>query len=176
MKLMRHPVLIAALAAMLSFPVLAEAEYRLGPGDTVAIAVFGEDDLSPNLRVDETGRIPYPFLGELTVVGLTTNELRDLLMKGLRGDYLIDPKIAVSVAAYRPFYVNGQVREPGDFSYEPGMTVRKALSLAGGTTDRASLKKIYVVRDGTTEEERIKATLDTAVGPGDIVTIEDSFF
>ena len=82
----------------------------------------------------------------------------------------------MSVAVYRPFYVNGEVEEPGHFSYEPGMTVRKALSLAGGTTDRASLKKIYLVREGDTEAQRVRADVDSPVGPGDIVTVEESFF
>ena len=144
MKLMQQPVLMMLALMMGVMPALAAAEYRLGPGDTVAISVFGEQDLSPQVRVNESGSIPFPFLGELQVVGLTTGQLRDLLMQGLKGDYLIDPTIAVSVAVYRPFYVNGEVEEPGHFSYEPGMTVRKALSLAGGTTDRASLKKIYL--------------------------------
>jgi len=154
----------------------AQADYQLPPGDQVQILVYGEEDLSPQSRVDETGRISYPFLGYLNVSGLTTEDLRQLIHDGLKGDYLIDPKVSVAMVEYRSFYVGGAVRAPGNFSYEPGMSVGKALSLAGGATDRASLKKIYLVRDGASESDRTRVSVDDPVGPGDIVTIEERFF
>ncbi|MDJ0652829.1 MAG: polysaccharide biosynthesis/export family protein [Xanthomonadales bacterium] len=151
-------------------------EYHIGPGDVVSISVFGEADLSPQVRVDEGGTIQYPFLGQLSVAGLSTLELKDLLMAGLKPDYLVDPKIAVSVATYRPFYVNGEVNDPGGYPYEPGMTVQMALALAGGLTDRASVRKVFLQREGQSEESRQRVDMDARVGPGDIITIEQSFF
>ncbi len=152
------------------------ADYQLAPGDLVKISVYGEEDLSPQIRVDEAGRISFPFLGNLEVDGLTTEQVRQQIHDGLKGDYLIDPKVSVGIVEYRSFYVGGAVREPGDFSFEPGMTVRKALSLAGGATDRASLKKIFLVRDGAGESQRSRVSLDDPLGPGDILTVEESFF
>lgn len=176
MKLFRQSGRIGLLICALPWLAPAWADYQLAPGDMVQIAVYGEDDLSPSIRVDEGGRISYPFLGNMSVSGLTTEQLRQVIHDGLKGDYLIDPKVSVSIAEYRPFYVGGAVNSPGNFSFEPGMTVRKALSLAGGTTDRASLKKIFVVRDGASETDRSKVTLDDPLGPGDILTVEESFF
>ena len=155
----------------------ADTEYRIGAGDVLAIKVFGESDLSPRVKVDEKGKIPYPFLGDLQVAGLTTDELASTILNGLKGPYLIDPRVSVSVAEYRPFYIAGQVRKPGGYVYEPGLTVRKAITLAGGLTDRASTRKIFLQReiDGKTSEP-MTVGLDEAIKPGDIITIEESFF
>ncbi|MFK7955078.1 MAG: polysaccharide biosynthesis/export family protein [Lysobacterales bacterium] len=171
---MNFILIFVVCMAGLSLP--AQADYLLAPGDLVQIAVYGENDLSPQIRVDEIGRISYPFLGYLRVGGLTTEQLKQAIHDGLKGDYLIDPKVSVSIVEYRSFYVGGAVREPGNFSYEPGMSVRKALSLAGGATDRASLKKIFLVRDGASESDRTRVSLDDPLGPGDILTVEESFF
>ena len=173
-KEFNYALLISLCLAVVSFP--AQADYQLAPGDLVQIAVYGEEDLSPQIRVDEVGRISYPFLGYLNASGQTTEQLKQAIHDGLKGDYLIDPKVSVSVVEYRSFYVGGAVRAPGNFSYEPGMSVRKALSLAGGATDRASLKKIFLVRDGAVESDRARVSLDDPLGPGDILTVEESFF
>jgi len=77
---------------------------------------------------------------------------------------------------YRQFYINGEVAGAGGFPYQPGLTVRKAISLAGGLKERASKDKIFIVHDDSGTSEAIKATLDTEVRPGDTITIEQSFF
>ena len=175
---MKSFFLVVLSIAWGSAPWAAEAtsEHLIGAGDIVAINVFGEEDLSPKLKVDDRGTISYPFLGELKVAGLSTDELQRTIHDGLKGDYLIDPKVAVNIDEHRPFYINGEVRSPGAFSYQPGMTVRKAMSLAGGMTDRASSRKIFLVRENGAESERIRVDLDHPVGPGDTITIEQSFF
>ena len=89
--------------------------YRLGPGDQIIITVFGEDDLSMNFRLNDTGRLNYPFLGELEVEGLTVAELEQLITGGLKGPYLVNPDVTVSIGEYRPFFVHGEVRRPGGF-------------------------------------------------------------
>jgi polysaccharide export outer membrane protein len=155
----------------------SDAEYRIGAGDVLTIKVFGENDLSPRVKVDEKGKIPYPFLGDLQVAGLTTDELASTILNGLKGPYLIDPRVNVSIAEYRPFYIAGQVRKPGGYVYEPGLTVRKAITLAGGLTDRASTLKIFLQRDiGGEVSEPTAVSLDEAIKPGDIITVEESFF
>ena len=77
---------------------------------------------------------------------------------------------------YRQFYVNGEVTNAGGFAYQPGLTVRKAISLAGGFKERASKDKIFVIHDHSKTSEPVKVTLDTVVRPGDIITVEQSFF
>ncbi len=150
--------------------------YTLGAGDRIDITVFGEEDLSMEVLLNDAGSFSYPFLGELNVKGLTISQLESLIIEGLKGPYLIDPKISVSIVQYRRFFVRGEVNKPGGFPYEPGMTLQKAVSLAEGFTDRASRSKFYIVSDTSEDEERRLAKLNTLIRPGDIVTIEESFF
>jgi len=150
--------------------------YRLGTGDLVRVQVFGEDDLSVESRVSDRGTIPYPLLGELKVVGLSIRGVEELIANRLRGDYLVNPQVSVSILEYRQFYVNGQVKSPGGFPYQPGLTVRQAVSLAGGFTERASRNKIFVVRDKDPAGASKKVELNDPVRPGDTLTVEESFF
>jgi protein involved in polysaccharide export with SLBB domain len=151
--------------------------YLIAAGDTVSIKVFGEAELSPQVKVDESGNIDYPLLGVLPVSGLSTHQLADKIQQGLKGPYLVDPKVSVSVSDYRPFYIHGQVRSPGSYSFEPGMTVRKAVALAGGLSDHASTRKIFRLPEGGQNGiQRVKVGLEDAVLPGDTITVEESFF
>lgn len=150
--------------------------YRLGPSDEISIVVFGEDDLTMDIRISEAGTISYPFLGEVSVKGQTVQWIKNYITKELKGDYLIDPRVVVSIRDYRKFYVNGEVKAPGGYSFIPGMTVRKAVSLAGGFTERADRGKIFVIREGRPTEDQDKISVDERVNPGDILTVEESFF
>ena len=86
--------------------------YALNAGDAVRIHVYGEEDLSfDQLLIGQNGRISYPFLGELTVTGKTASQLQAEITAGLKPDYLVDPRVSVSVVKYRPFFVNGDAFE-----------------------------------------------------------------
>ncbi len=155
------------------------SSYTLGPGDEVSIQVFGEPDLSQRFKIAVSGRMNFPFLGELNVVGLTTNDLEKEISEGLRGDFLLDPRVSVTITEYRPFFVNGQVKSPGSFPFQPGLTVRKALSLAGGLTERASEKRVSIISEDDKLKGRSKGrpvTMEDRVAPGDIITVDESFF
>lgn len=155
----------------------ADSTYQLGSGDEISIQVFGEEDLSfDRIRLTDAGTLPYPFLGEVRAAGRTTRDLERLIADGLRGDYLVNPKVTVNVIEYRQFYVNGEVVAPGGYPFQPGLTVRKAIALAGGKTERASKSKMFVIREGDAASAPQRVTLDVRVHPGDILTIEESFF
>lgn len=149
--------------------------YRLSAGDQVRIAVFGEDDLTVTSRVSARGTISFPLLGELKVADLTPGDLEELVASRLRGPYLVDPRVSVSIEEYRQFFVMGQVNRPGSYAYLPGLTVRKAVSIAGGYTERASRSKIFVVSEGNSRQER-KVGQDDPLGPGDTIIVKESFF
>ena len=151
-------------------------QYLLGTGDMIRIQVYDEEDLYLETRVSDTGTISYPFLGELNVKGMSLADMEALITSRLKGDYLINPKVSIDMMEYRQFYVNGEVEDAGGFPYQPGLTVRKAISLAGGFKERASKDKIFVIHDDNKSGEPIKITLDAAVRPGDIITVEQSFF
>lgn len=179
---MFHSILVLPLL-LLSFLLLAEGQrYEMGAGDLISINVYDEDDLSiEEVRIGPSGTISYPLLGDIQVSGLSPKELEDKLVSGLRGPYLIKPSVTVSVIEYRPFYVTGEVKKPGSYAFHPGLTVDKAVSVAGGFTDRASKGRIYVLHDDNAqplegEEIRVSVQLSDVVQPGDVITVEQSFF
>ncbi len=152
------------------------SDYKLGAGDLIEILVYDEEDLTLETRVSAEGVISYPFLGELRLSGLTVRSVETLIEAGLKGRYLINPRVTVSVLEYRQFYVNGEVEEPGGFPFVPGLTVQKAISLAGGFTDRASRRKIFIIHEGQDEMEPRQVEISSPVNPGDIITVHESFF
>ncbi len=172
--------MLALMFVGLVFNAIADDDlsrrYFLDTGDVLKINVFGEPDLSSVIKVSEYGTIAFPFLGELNVVNKTTRHVEGLIVEGLKGPYLVNPKVSVSIDQYRPFYINGQVDSPGSFPYQPGMTVRKAISLAGGFTERASRNKIYIQHKNQTNEQRQRVSIDAPVVADDVVTISESFF
>lgn len=153
------------------------SSYKLAPGDVITIRVFGEEDLSKEkIRLSDAGTIPYPVLGEVRARGFTIGEIEREITNGLRGRYLVNPQVSVHIEEYRPFYINGMVEKPGGYPYQPGLTILKASSLAGGFKERASMSKIFIIRENDPSQRPQKAELGTSVFPGDTISIEESFF
>lgn len=157
--------------------------YTLGAGDLITISVYDEEDLSLEVRIGLSGQISYPLLGDIAVSGLSPKQLEDKLVAGLKGPYLIDPSVTVSILEYRPFYVIGEVKKPGGYPFHPGLTVDKAISISGGFTERASKSNIFVVHDSgnleqkrSDNDEKEAVKLFDVIQPGDVITIEQSFF
>lgn len=176
-----------ALGLMAALPAVAEtagatagtSSYTLNTGDHVQITVFEEPDLSISAILDDTGAISYPLLGELKVRGLTARKLESKIAAGLRGRFLINPRVNVSIMEYRQFYVRGEVESPGGYPFKPGLTLEKAVSMAGGFSTRASKSAFYIISDDSADdndEARRKAKLNSRIRPGDIIHIEQSFF
>jgi len=172
-------MLFCVLLALLTNVVFANQnslEYTLGSGDKIKIQVFGEEDLTIETLVGDYGIISFPLLGEIKVKRQTPSAIEALITKRLKGPYLINPKVTVSILEYRQFFVNGRVEKPGAFPFQPGMTVRKAISLAGGFEERANKERIYVVHSDSLTDKPIPIRIDERVQPGDIITVERSFF
>jgi protein involved in polysaccharide export with SLBB domain len=169
-------ILFLCLAAAAALAQPTASGYRLGPGDRIIIKVFGEEDLSMDFRLNDTGRLNYPFIGELVVQGLTVAELEQLITHGLKESYLRDPAVTVSIAEYRPFFLYGEVQKPGGIPYQPKLTVEGAIALGGGFTERAARSKIEVVRASDPGHKAVRVDLSDPVFPGDIITVKQSFF
>ncbi|WP_445776334.1 polysaccharide biosynthesis/export family protein [Shewanella sp.] len=168
-------MLVLFLATM---PITAQAEsqsYKLGAGDTIVIKVYGEEALTLETQITNSGTINYPFLGSLTLIGLTIKEVEQLVYSGLKGDYFVEPNVYVGMVEYRPFYIHGEVKLPGGYPYQPGMTVNQAVALAGGLTERASQEKIKISREGSKVESE-NGTINSVIQAGDTITIEQRFF
>ena len=153
------------------------SSYKLGSGDVVSIRVLGEDDLKrEKIRLSDAGTISFTIIGEIRVLGKRVSELEALIADGLRGKYLLNPVVSVTIEEYRPIFVNGQVEKSGAYPYQPGLTIRKAVSLAGGFKERASKEKIFVISEDDKSQTPRKVDQSHLVNPGDIITVEESFF
>jgi polysaccharide export outer membrane protein len=151
--------------------------YRIDAGDRVSVLVYQEPDLSVNgVRVKADGTIAFPLLGDMRVAGLTSPELQDLVTRKLRDGYLKSPNVTVSIDSYRLYYIKGEVARPGGYSFVDGLTVAKAVALAGGYTPRASESKITLLRESDPDNPLESVGVNTAIRPGDVITIGESFF
>jgi len=155
----------------------ALSTYRLNSGDVISIRVFGEDDFSrEKIRLTDAGTVSLPVLGEIPMLGHTVGEIEQMLTERLKGRYLVNPRVSVWIDEYRSFFVNGMVEKPGAYPFQPGLNVRKAISIAGGLKERASVNKIFIVRDKDAAHPPTKVDLNAEVAPGDTITVEESFF
>jgi polysaccharide export outer membrane protein len=169
------------LAAWLANSAIAAqpelSTYKLGVGDVISVQVIGEDELKrEKVRLSDAGTLSFPYIGEIRVRGMTVGELEDYITRNLAGRYLLNPQVTVTIQEYRSFFVNGMVDKPGGYPFTPGLTVRKAISIAGGFKERASKEKINVIREEDVKGTPQRIGLDAPVKPGDIITVEESFF
>lgn len=150
--------------------------YRLGIGDRVRVSVFGEPDLSLDADVDASGNMSYPLLGAVPAARKTAAELAKAIATGLANGYLVNPDVRVTVVQYRPIYVTGQVSRPGAYPYSVGLTVEKAVTLAGGLTRIASERGVYLLPEDAPGSQRRRVRFDEPVMPGDTLVVEESLF
>ncbi|WP_247887054.1 polysaccharide biosynthesis/export family protein [Azospirillum sp. SYSU D00513] len=146
--------------------------YRLEPGNRVRVVVFNEQNLSGDFMVDPVGNVAMPLIGNVSASGVTSKELAARIAGLLQRDaYLQDPKVAVEIQTFRPFYVLGEVRQPGEFPYTNGMTVLSAVARAGGYDYRAREGQAVLVRLENGEQKEYAAAERTPILPGDIIRV-----
>ena len=158
-------------------PPAAHDGYRLGAGDQVRVITFGEDQLTGEFHVNDRGAIGLPLLGMVEAAGKTPHGLEEAIAAALKKrDMLKEPSVVVEVMAYRPIFVLGEVNKPGQYPWQPGMTVVTAAAVAGGFTYRAVEDYAAVVRtmDGGAIEG--KAARQAFLLPGDVVTVLERRF
>ena len=133
-------------AAAQNVPV-TDPSYKIGPQDVLRIDVWKEAEISRSVPVRPDGKISLPLLNDVQAEGLTAMELSNVLTEGLK-KYITNPQVTVSISEInsRRVYVTGEVTRPGAFPLLPNMTVLQALTSAGGFTQFARTKKIYVLR------------------------------
>lgn len=137
--------------------------------------MFGQPDLEVTALLGNSGEVNYPFLGKVKLAGLNTSEVEQVITEGLKPDYLVNPNVYVQVVEYRPFYIHGEVEQPGAYPYQPAMTVNQAIALAGGLTERASTDKIYIFKEQTKQRQQ-KGSLNSQIAAGDTIKIEQRLF
>ena len=153
----------------------AAKPYRIGPGDLISIIVYDEPDLSlEQVRVGSEGSVSFPLIGDVPIKGLSAKEIENRLQTLLLNGYLKNPKVSIAILEFRLFFISGQVKRPGGYPYVQGLSVRKAIALAGGMTVRGSNKKINKILEQTGEE--VKVDINSKVSPGDTLYIGETFF
>lgn len=150
--------------------------YQLGSGDQIRVTVYGEDDLSGEFELDGTGTIAMPLIGAVSIGNRNLGDAEALITAQLADGFLVNPRVSIEVLNYRPFYILGEVKQPGSYAYVSGMTVLNAIALASGFTYRASENKIEVTRRIDGEEQKMRIELTAAVLPGDILRVPERFF
>ncbi len=153
-----------------------EAEYRLGPGDQLRVTVFGHVDLSGEFKVSSNGDIALPLIGKVVALEHTLREVESAIVGKLKPDYLKNPQVSVEVLNYRPFYIIGEVKNPGSYPYVGGMRIVNAVAIAGGFTYRARESKLLITRAKNPKGKSEPANQTTLVLPGDVIEVPERYF
>lgn len=171
--------------------VSVPAGYILSPNDQVAVDVFGEDDLRISGRLTPEGNLNVPLLGPIHLAGLTPTQAASRLTELYSRDYLVNPKINVTLVSYgsRRFTMLGQIGHPGIFEMPPtspeGIDLLEAIAMAGGYTRIAAPERITVRRHSASGDQIIKVNAKRftkgkgggfRVEPGDTITVGESIF
>jgi len=168
---------LAGLAGPQPATAQTDNSFRLGSGDRIRVTVFGNEDLSGEFEVDGTGRVSLPLIQSVQAKGLTLAELEQAITDRLKPDFLKDPRVSIDVLNYRPFYIIGEVKQPGSYPYVHGMTVWNAVAMAGGFSYRAKKSEVEIKRGGDNAQTAWQdADPDTVVFPGDVIRVPERFF
>ena len=162
--------------AQLSAQPVALADYRLGPGDRLKVTVFGHPQESGEFEIDGSGNLAYPLLGRVPARGKTVPELQEFVRVELDRKFIVDPRVSIEVLNYRPFYIYGEVNRAGSYPFVSGLTIRRAVAIAGGFTRRARREPVVLIREREEGVQQIDSELDVPVLPGDIIEISRRLF
>jgi len=150
--------------------------YNLGAGDKIRVAVFGEPQLSGDYQIATDGSVALPLVGSLGILGKTPSEVASAYEQLLGRDYLRFPRVSVEVIQYRPFFIVGQVRMPGQYSYLAGLTVWNAIAMSQGLTPRGRDTYVFIRKYGEMKEQKYRLVGDLRVWPGDTIRVAERFF
>lgn len=169
---------LAACASMRPATYLVDVKgpYTLDTGDSVRVTVYGDAELSSSYRVDDAGSVAFPLVGPVAVRGQTTQVAAARIASALANGYMRKPNVAVEVAEYRPFFIQGAISNGGQFPYVFGMTIRAAISTAGGYTDTADRNHATVYRRQGSEMVKGTVDLDYPIYPGDTIVVGERWF
>ena len=183
MMLLLVAMIVAALSGCATYQpapkVFHEATiqpYRLDSGDRLRITVFEQQSLSNTYTVDQAGYIAFPLVGQVAARGTTVSELEGVIAQKLRQGYLRDPDVTIEIDRYRSIFVMGEVGQPGQYSYVPGMTVLNAIAVAGGFSTRANQRDVDVTRkvNGNILTGRVPIT--DPILAGDTIYVRERLF
>lgn len=151
-------------------------EYRLGAGDRLRVATYGEERLTGDFTVNAAGAVAFPLLGPVPASGRTVAQFNADLQSRLASQFMRNPQVTVEMVNFRPVYILGEVQRPGEFPFAERLSVYALVAKAGGFTYRASQGYVYVRGEGETQERAVRLSSATAVQPGDTIRIPERTF
>ncbi len=157
-------------------PAPAMNHYTLDSGDRLRVVVFGQEGLTNSYLVSATGQIDMPLIGGVVARGATSDQLAGRIAAKLREGYIREPHVAVEIEAYRPFFILGEVAQPGQYPYVANMTAETAIAIAGGFTPRAFRHDLVVSRTADGVATRITEPQIFPLRPGDTVNVQERWF
>lgn len=154
----------------------AAASPPLQPGERIHIIVYGEASLSGDYEIDPSGYVAIPLAGTIKAAGLTPHQLEEQLAAAYRtSKYLTNPKITVEVVAFRPFYILGEIKNPGSYPYVGGLNILSAFAIAGGRTYRANRSYVLIQHAGESSMHRYDLDWSIPILPGDIIEVPQRY-
>jgi len=152
-------------------PAAVSPDYRIGPGDTLKVSVFQNDELTATLPVRPDGKISTPLVEDMVAVGKTPSQLARDIEKSL-SEYIKAPKVSVVVTIALSVYSQvkgiGQVKTPQSLPYRDGMTGLDAVLAVGGLSQFAAGNRARLVRTENGKQTEIKVKLDALLNDGDM--------
>lgn len=150
--------------------------YRLDSGDRLRITVFEQQSLTNTYTVDQAGYIAFPLIGQVAARGATVTQLEGVIAQKLKQGFLRDPDVTIELDRYRSIFVMGEVGQPGQYSYVPGMTVLNAVAVSGGFSPRANQRDVDVTRkiNGNILTGRVPIT--DPILAGDTIYVRERLF
>ncbi len=168
---------VSSASAGNSAAISQPTAYKLGTGDKLRVIVYGEDELSGEFVIDDQGNLNMPLIGKVSAQDKTLSEVEEAVVARLRNGYLRDPKVSLEVLNYRPFFIQGEIKEPGEYPYKTGLTLQDAVAIAGGYSYRANDKAVFIRKVGTDREVSVALTgTRVHIQPGDSIRIPERFF
>src|SRR5262245_59765192 len=134
----------------------ASDEYRLAPGDTLSITVFDQADLSGNFIISGDGQVLLPLAGGVPVADLNLGDAQRRIQARFADGILVRPTVSIRVAEYRPIFVTGYVRKPGNYPFIIGGSIKAAVAAAGGLGEPSELPGSAARSDAIMAEERVR--------------------
>lgn len=150
--------------------------YTLDSGDKLRIVVFGQDGISNSYTVDAAGYVNMPLVGQIPARGSSTGQLAKMIADRLKQGYVREPHVTVEIEQYRPFFILGEVTNPGQYPYVANMTVETAIAIAGGFAPRADKSKVKITRNIPGQQMSGNVPLSFPLAPGDTIVIPERWF
>jgi len=155
--------------------------YTLAAGDVLNISAAEAEDISGDYTLGDNGEIDLPMIGRINLNGMTLAQSDQLITELYANGYLVNPDISLQLENYRPFFIMGEISNPGKYDYEEGLTVLNAVAIAGGFTYRANQNQFEIVRRQNPNDEigtrkLTQQSLSTSLQPGDTVYVKERLF